>query len=99
VEIGLPAALHSPRLEFAQIVARLVTEKADQERTIAGQSASIDVRLIVELLDGLEDPVARIDVNPGLVIDNARDSFGGHRGEVGNLLDGHGPRQRWRHRR
>src|SRR5215469_3382457 len=68
----LATTLHGPRLEFAQVVAGLVAEEPDEKRTVAGQTARVEVWPVIELLDGLQDPVARDLANRRLFVEYAR---------------------------
>src|SRR5580658_1731085 len=92
MQTGLAATLDGAGLKFAQIVSRSFAEQPDQERTIAGKPARIEIGTIVELLDGLEDPGARVRPDPGLVVDDPRHRFRRDLGEVCDLLNGDGCR-------
>src|SRR5579862_7750220 len=96
MEIRLPAALHGPGLEFAQVVTGLVAEQSDQEGAVPGKPARIHIGLVVELLDGLQNPVPGLHMHPGLVIQHPRDGFCGNFRQVGDFLNSDGP-GRWRH--
>src|SRR5580692_2872715 len=71
VHAGLAAALNRPSLEFAQVIPGTVAKQSNQKGSIAGQATRVEIRPVVELLDGLENSVARIAAHSRLVVDDA----------------------------
>ena len=70
MQVRLTAPLDRACLEFTQIVARPITEQPNQKGSIARQAARIQIGTVVQLLDGLEDALARIHPHQRFVVDD-----------------------------
>src|ERR1700676_4274826 len=60
VHVRFPASYDGTLLELAQVIARSIAEQPDEERSIARQPTRVEIGSVIELLDGLEDTLARI---------------------------------------
>jgi len=92
VQAGFPASGDRARLKFAQVVARPFTEQPDQEGAVAREAPGIEVRPVIQLLDGVEDSRFRIGPDARLVVDDPGDGLGRDFGQVGYFLNRDGCR-------
>src|SRR6202795_2026730 len=89
MHVGLPAAYDGALLELAEVIARSIAEQPDEKRSIARQPTRVEIGSIIELLDGLEDALARIGTHQRLIVDDSRYGLGRDLRKIGDLLDGH----------
>ena len=80
MDAGFSAPLDGARLKIAQVVAGPVAKESDQKGTIACQAARIEIRAIVQLLNGVEDSSTGIRPYARFIVDDSRHRFGRHLG-------------------
>src|SRR3984957_4529141 len=90
MQARLPAARHRACLKFAQVIAGPFAEQSDEKGAVACQSARVEVRPIVQMLDGLENARSGVGTNPGFIIDDSRYRLRRDLREIRDLLDGDG---------